>query len=255
MARDFQIGGPTLVKVTGGQHMSGHAICNPSELGLTTESVTVEPRFRYRDVGVDDFGPEVPAEVQWMLSDALIRMTLVHHDWNVLDICMIESMAGGGVAFNDGGVNLRNPAGGDLLFLRSHLAGNLAPAGSLMGNGLPMFASGNHYVSLNLTSPVNRKPWRFRSCYLAERPVVYPVGVKCSEVQLTWRAIPYAPIYFSGTFQSEHDINSPKNTSGVSMDETFRKSISTVSGGSDYYYLRKEITSSGVCLWDRFEDV
>jgi hypothetical protein len=236
--------------------MSGSAIAVLSELGLTSEAITVEPRFRYRDVNVADFGPDVPAEVQWMLADAVVRMTLVHHDWNVLDVCMIESMGGGSVVFDDGGVNLPDPdRPGDLLFRRTQLAGSLAPAGTLMGNGLPMFASGNHYVSLNLTSPVNRKPWRFRSCYLAERPVVYPVGARCSEVQLTWRAIPYVPIYYSGTGSSENLTDAPKGTDNPSMDTDFQKVVITDSGGTGNYYLIKEITSSGVCLWDRYEDV
>jgi hypothetical protein len=267
MTRNFAIEGPCLVRTKGGQHMSGRAIGDVTELGLTSDSVKIEPRFRHRDISADDFGPDVPAEVQWQLSDALIHMTLVHFDYYVLDVCLGECMGGGAINW---GVTMelgpaQNPVFGPDLLLnaRGGMAGTLAAAGTLMGAGLPMFASGNHYISLNLSSPYAGRPWRFRSCYLAERPVVHPIGTQYSQVELVWRAIPYAPIFVSGLVDSVYTTARLPYSLPPAVDRSVRLNLGLVdpnaepgSDGDDPgdYYLTREVLSSGLCLWDRLAD-
>ena len=101
-----------------------------------------------------------------MLADVHIRMSLVHFDKDVLSACISESMAGGD-------------------------EGDLAGAGTPMGGGAGLGADGNHYISVNLLSPVLDNPWRFLACYLSEQPVQYPLGTERSLVALNWRCIPY----------------------------------------------------------------
>jgi hypothetical protein len=205
MPRDFRINGETLVKVKGGAHLSGHVVGNLTELGLAVDQITVVPKFRHQELKVNDFGPDVPAEVLTMLAEVMIRMNLVHYDHSALDVCIAEAMGGTGDFFTE--------------------AGTLAPAGTPLGAGIALHASGNHYISVNLLSPVLDRPWRFRACYLADQPIEYPLGTKASVVSLTWRCIPYT------TF-----------TSVVSLSTSGQPTV----GG--------EILSSGVVLWDRTLD-
>lgn len=165
MARDFIINGETLVKVKG---MTGTSIASVQELGLTSDETWIVPHFSHRDLHIDDFGPDIPPEVLWMLSTVTIRMTLVHYDNSILRTCITESMAGG-------------------------TEGTMVGAGTPMGGGADIFSDKNHYISLNLLSPNLSLPWRFRSTYLAEPPVEYPLGTGASLVRLNWRAIPYYP--------------------------------------------------------------
>lgn len=175
MTRDFCINGETLVKVKFGAHVSGVKL---RELGLAAEEVRVIPKFYHSDIRVDDFGPNVPPEVLWMLAEVRISMTLINYDPNVLDVCISESM---------GGVSpLRD-------------AGTLAPAGTLMGGGGLIFGSGYHFISLNLLSPQLGNPWRFRASYLADLPVQIPLGTKTTLADCQWRAIPYQPLITKGT--------------------------------------------------------
>lgn len=180
MARDYYINGECLVKVLGGAHWSGRI--NPvTELGLSSDQITITPDFRHRDVMTDDF-PEAPPECLWMLGTVDISMMLVHFDRDVLDLCVGEAMAGGG-----------SPG----VFLTP--AGTFAPAGMPMGGGLPLYASGNYFIGLNLTNVgFLTSPWNFPACYLTGPPVVFPIGVKVSQVQLKWRSVPYASIFNSG---------------------------------------------------------
>mgnify|MGYP001608992929 FL=1 len=91
MARDFIINGETLVKVKGS---SSSSISTLSELGLAEKEVTISPRFYHSEMRADDFGPNIPPEVMWMLADVQIAMTLVHFDRAVLEACISESMGG-----------------------------------------------------------------------------------------------------------------------------------------------------------------
>lgn len=181
MARDLYINGETLVKVKG---MEGSPIEDLSELGLAEGPIRVLPRFAHRDWFVDDFGTEVPAEVFTRLADATILMTLVHYDDAVLEACVIESLGGSA----DGA---------------QWLHGTLAGAGIPLGGNNVRFADGNHYVDLNLLSPVANYPWRFYQCHLLGPPHEVPLGTKRSAVRLAWRAVPYvATLTGSGELRS-----------------------------------------------------
>lgn len=173
MGRDFVVNGETLVRVKGGSHtgsyLSGGISVN-TDLGLAVDSIRVIPKFVRKDIYVDDFGPDIPAEVLFMLGECTIQMGLVHYDPVILNTCVAEGMAGGG--------------GGNL-------DGVMAPAGTPMGALIPVFSSGCHYVSLNLLSPQLNLPWRFRACYLNDPPFNLPLGTEKSIPMLNWRAIPY----------------------------------------------------------------
>lgn len=172
MPRDFVINGETMVNVQGFLSVSGGF--GSFELGLTSESVRVSPRFIHRDVHIDDFGPDIPVEVINMLADVHIRMILVHYDPQVLTACVGESLGG------------------------SLIDGRMIPAGTPMGGGFPLGAFGNHYIELTLTSPF-LSPWRFPAAYLTSQPLEIPLGTERSLVQLDWRAIPYTiPNFSSG---------------------------------------------------------
>lgn len=233
--RNFQVNGETLVKVKGGAHMSGKAIGKVTELGLTAKAVQVIPNYRHRDWSPDDFGGEVPADVMWMLSDVTVKMDLVHYDPYVLEVCLGESMGGGGIQTNRFGLgNIAQP-------WNIGAAGIMAPAARMLGKGLPMFASGNNYISLNLLSPQLALPYRFRHCYLSERPVVIPLGTEASVVQCTWRAVPYVPVWISG--RSSLVDSELTYTAPAQGDDNL-----TLLGND--YVLRKEVVSSGTTLWD-----
>jgi hypothetical protein len=146
---------------------SDSAIAAVSQLGLADSPITITPTFKFKDVNVDAWGM-APAEVQWMLAEAAISMRLINFDRAVLDACVALSMGGG------------QPS-----------VGQMARAGTLMGGNVPLFSPGNNYITLNILSPVDGKPWRFFTSYLAERPMEYPLGTEKSIVQLTWRAIPW----------------------------------------------------------------
>lgn len=95
-------------------------------------------------------------------------------------------------------------------------AGVMAPSYTPMGGGKDLMTSGNHYIMLNIVpNTIEREPWRFPSSYLADRPLELPLGTERSLVKLSWRAIPYAYI--------------------GSLDN-------------------KEISSSGVVLWDHKQE-
>jgi len=175
------------------------AISSLTQLGLTDRNgvVRITPNFRGKDLDVDPWG-DAPADIQFMLADATITMTLVHIDRTVLDICLSESMAGAGAI--PGGAN--------------GTVGTFPRAGSRMGNNTPRFSpngtlnpstgqvtTGNHYIGLNLSGPVSNKPWRFFFAYLAERPLETPIGVERSTFQLTWRAVPYTQDPWAGGTQ------------------------------------------------------
>jgi hypothetical protein len=187
MVRDIQINGECLVSVRGGAHLSGGPLGVLTELGLSADDVRIIPRFFHRDQAVAGFGPNVPAEVQWMLSEVYVRMSLVHYDKDALQVCVAEAMGGADITVS--------PIPG-LTFSDGTLVG----AGQSLGRYRPALASGCHYISLNLTSPVEQLPWRFPTVYLAESPVEYALGTKAQQVQLNWRVIPYVtPPRLSGS--------------------------------------------------------
>lgn len=157
--------GPTLVQVKG---HAGTAISALSDLGTSEDQVTWSPRFFHDDVIVGGtYGPNVPADLQFMLADAIITMNLVYFDIAILEACIREANAG------------------------SSAVGTMPRAGTLMGGQIARFTSGNHFIGLNFTSPVEAKPMRFLASYLTGQPLSFPIGPKRSVVQLQWRAIPY----------------------------------------------------------------
>jgi len=176
MARDIIVNGEALIRVRFGAQLPASisnilsSNTNLSELGLAQNEVRITPNFHHLDIYADDFGPEIPAEIHWMLADANISMTLVHYDNTILDYCLQQSIAGGGNPTNEG---------------------TLAPAGTPMGGFVPFLASGYFFVSLNIISPVLGQAWRFPSAYLSENPIVLPLGTKRSLVELNWRAVPF----------------------------------------------------------------
>src|SRR5581483_5195340 len=143
MGRDFQINGETMVYVKGS---NASAIASITELGLSEGPITLTLDFRHRDINVDAWGGEIPPEVQVMLAAVNISMPLIHLDRDILDTCIRESMGGA-------------PA-----------IGQLARAGARMGNNTVRFSAANHYIGLNLASPVGNKPWRFFTSYLTGPP-------------------------------------------------------------------------------------
>lgn len=159
--------------VKGGAHLTsglaGQSIAEGRELGLASEAIQLSPRYVHHDMRIDDFGPDIPADVIANIAEITVRMNLVHYDRDVLDVCARESIGGGRGQW-----------------------GVLAPAGTIMGGNKFFFASGWHYMSLNLITTQDNFPWRFRAAYLSQPPIEIPIGTRRMVTQLTWRAIPYA---------------------------------------------------------------
>ena len=165
MARDYQINGEVMVQVKG---KAGSAIASLSNLGLTDRDgiVTITPNFIHEGIPVDAWGDASPEE-QFFLAGIGVRMTLVHFDQDVIEECMKLSQAGAAAI------------------------GTLPRAGSRMGGGVARFAAGNNYIGLNLTSPVQSKPWRFYFTRLTNPPFTWPLGTRRSHVVLNWEVVPY----------------------------------------------------------------
>lgn len=280
MSRDFQIQGPAIVRVRGGEHWSGGAMGSLTELGMCSEPIKIELVRFYRRIGADDFGPNASVDTMWNLGECVVRMKLIHFDPFVLRDCLSDSMAGGG----------------DLTQIGVRFPGvDLRAAGSLLGNGLPRLASGNYYVSVNVSSPndFNANQWRFFTCYLSEQPVIHKIGCEANVAELVWKAIPYVPIYVSGSYTATKSstTNSPGELYLLKINQgtnngpewvpqtdniqtpTFIEGFvtdadappvagvdpaadnpedSTVVGVT--YTVRKEILSSGTMLWDHGRD-
>lgn len=168
MARNYYTNGETMVKVKG---RADSSIANLSDLGLCDSPIRIQIMTNRLNIKVDAYG-DGPPESQFMGAGAMIYMTLVHFDPDVLEACLQESWG------SSPGVGL------------------LGHAGSLMGNGLPRFGAGgvlgNHFVGLNLISATGQRPWRFYHCSLADNPIEFPIGAERSLIQLTWQAFPYS---------------------------------------------------------------
>ena len=163
MARDFQINGECLVRV---KSRSDSNIGSLSELGLAQDPITVSMEFSHRDIKVDAWGAP-PPEIQFMLGTVSVSMNLIHLDRDVLDTCIRLSMGGAAAV------------------------GQLPRAGARMGGNVARFAVGNNFIGLNLSSPVQNKPWRFYYAYLANPPMSVPLGTEKSVYNLQWRVVPY----------------------------------------------------------------
>jgi hypothetical protein len=172
MPRDFQINGETLVKVKGAVNTG---IEDLSELGLAVNEVKVTPTYVHKDMIVDDFGPDVPPDVMFMIAFITVTMTLVHYDDDALETCVQLAMG--------------NHVDSDLNPVVEE--GELVGMGTPLGKGKPLFAEGNCLIELTLTSPQLEKPWRFPAAYLVGEVKDEPLGVRAKQVPLRWRCIPY----------------------------------------------------------------
>lgn len=201
MPRAFQIFGPAIVQATFSPAVPLAAgvvegTLNVRDLGLTSEAITITPNFHHVDVHTDNFGGKVPADTLCYLADCQIKMKLVHYDDNVLGYYLRESLAGGGAAFG-----------------AATLAGTMPSAGTQMGGGWPLYASGNHYVGLTIHSiNAQQSDWIFPATYLTGPPMVHPVGTERSITECTIRAIPYAPI--TGFFAPGTTITTDTSVAG-----------------------------------------
>ena len=164
MSRDIFINGESMVTV---KSRSDSAIGSLSQLGLADSPIVVTPNFVTDDIIVDAWGPTIPMDVQTFLQDCTIRMTLVHFDPAVLEVC--EMLSAGGAS----------------------AVGSTVRAGTRMGGGVARFAAGNNFIGLNIASPVAGRPYRFYYAMLSGPSVSWPLGTKRSIVQLNWRAIPF----------------------------------------------------------------
>lgn len=168
MARGYVVNGECLVLVKG---MVGTEIEEITELGLAEKGIIITPKYVHKDIRVDDFGPEVPADVLAMIAECSIAMTLVNFDPYILDACLSESMGGG-------------------------VAGTMAGAGIPLGGGIPLYEEDCHYITLSLTSPNEEfdfglPAWNFLATYMPVKPMEYPIGTEKTLARLLWRAIPY----------------------------------------------------------------
>ena len=171
MARDYFINGESLVSFKGN---SASSIGSLTQLGLSTDPIRVTLELHHKDIIVDAWGPEVPADVQQFLAAVTVNINFIHIDRTVLDYCLQESMGG------------------------TTAVGTLARAGLRLGGGVSRFAVGNHYIGLNISSPVAAKPWRFYFAYLTGTPVDVPLGTEKSVISTTWRVIPYTTDPYGG---------------------------------------------------------
>ena len=248
MARDFYVANEVMVAVKLGQHWSGVStvgatsgsyITSLTQLGLTAKPVRILPRYYHTDIHADDFGPRVPAELMYNLAEVRVQTELVHYDSLLARICWAESQAGATRPLNTNGVPGPVPN-----------EGFLAPAGSLQGNGLPRFASGNYYIGLNLITGPQTLDWRFYSAVLTEAPWELPIGSEKSVLVMNWRCIPYRPI-----------INtSVGNTITVGAGNNAIDLSGNIIGGTGTYVFNapgivfSEVSSSGVQLYDHLLD-
>jgi hypothetical protein len=165
MSRNYLIFGETLVKVAGGQVGT-----TDTELGLASEPISIAPQLYFHDLHVDDYGPNVPCDVLWMLADVRIRMTLVHFDYLVLRQCLQSSMGGGG-------------------------GNSAAGAGTPLGATHALTLSSNNLLRLKLVSNNGQQTtWTFSAAYLVDSPWELKLGTNHSLVTLNWRAIPYSTL-------------------------------------------------------------
>lgn len=254
-----------MIRVRGGQHWSGQPLGTLTDLGLCQDQVKVEYERKHQDVLTDSFA-DMPADVRWQAAGCKVKMTLIHFDSLVLKCCLSDSMAGGGQ---------RRLANRNLGLIDVQPGRILKSPGARLGNGLPRLASGNYFVGLNvaisadfgnvtndLTDSTQYQPQRLRflHCYLAEQPVVYPLGSECSAVELTWRAVPYAPVWTSGTNNNDSlaRINAGTNNGPAWAGQS--RAIDLPQDGAFAvtpgvpFALQKEVLFSGCAIWDHGKD-
>lgn len=175
MSRAYTVFGEFLLYVSGGR------VGGKEELGLSADPFQLLPNYAHRDINSDGLGA-IPVEVMWNMTDAMLRVTLVHYDVDILNKCLCCAQGGGNFDETPGDVD--------------SLDGTMAQNGRLLGNnrGLGTAANMLNTVYLSPTGDSSNQPYRFRACYLNARPLVIPLGTERSLVQLCWRVIPYQSI-------------------------------------------------------------
>jgi hypothetical protein len=191
--RQWVITGPALVLVKGNIYVPGEGnVDQPSmwELGLALDDIRVSLYPRHKNILVDDFGPDIPADVMAQMCDATIAMKLSHYAEDVLDQCF----------------NMANGTKGN-----GTVHGILNGAGVLLGGGANLHdpyysytsisSSGNSFISLNIEGfgeGEDAYRLQFPSSFLQGPSPVIPIGAKHCLPDLLWRAVPYAPPTLSG---------------------------------------------------------
>ena len=157
-----------MVYVRGG---ATSAIPATVQLGLSADPIQITLEYKHLDVTVNAWSPErFAAEIQTFQANASVGMTLVHFDRSVLSACVTESLGGNSATQGEG---------------------TMARAGTRMGGNVAQFAAGNHFIGLQIASPVGQLPWRFWYAYLSEPPMEFPLGTERSLVKLRWKAITF----------------------------------------------------------------
>jgi hypothetical protein len=156
--------------------LKGAGFSGVVQLGLAARMVKVVPRWKHADFRSDDFGPDIPPEVQFMLAEVFIELDLVHFDETILSQASVASMAG--VSKANGGFGTE---------------GILVGCGTTMGRNGSVGDGQCNYMTLGLASPVLSRPWRFFNSYLADNPITWPLGVEAEVVPCRWRVVPYTP--------------------------------------------------------------
>ncbi len=126
----YQVNGPAVIYLSGGRISATGKMA----LGICRDRVQIRINQYENPIHADNAGPHIPADMQDMGKDALIRFTLSEFDPAVLDLMTIR--------------------------------GNAADPGSIGAIGLPLGSSG---TSFRLHIPSNYKPWTFWTCVLRSR--------------------------------------------------------------------------------------
>lgn len=176
MALGLVIHGETVVKVTGA------GVFTDTEIGYSVEPIEVQPHLFWYNVPTDDYGRQVPVEKLAMLGVTKIRMTLVYYDQNHVQTLLARAQAG---LYTTGQVQM----GG---------------AGKPLGGGGLIGTASNNLVTLTLVSVDGQDaPYIFEACHLYEQPVVIPLGVERSLMQLTFESFPYFNGAYGGVGSTE----------------------------------------------------
>lgn len=165
MPRNFYINGESMITVVG---PPTSAIATATQLGLAPDPIRVTLIEHSKPLIVDAYGQDNIVDEQVFGGDALINMTLVHFDPVILAEC----------------VRLAWPS--------STAEGQLGRAGTRRGNGVAPQTAGSSMINLNISSPVAGLPYNFPTTWLADHPVMIPLGTEKSLVQLIWKANAYA---------------------------------------------------------------
>ncbi len=145
------------------------------------DPMRITPVFKTRDMTTDAWGDN-PSDIQTFLAEAFISFTLIHMDRVVLDELIRLSMGAAATV------------------------GQVARAGTRMGNNVARFAAGYKFFGVQITSPVAAKPWQFFHCMLADNPIEFPLGTEKSMVPIRFRAILYTTDPYQGGVGAQNQL-------------------------------------------------